>query len=77
MASNAPAVSTWREQDGCFQETVLEDGNEGSNVRQIVAAVILIVALIGAGLWITGAMRGAARIQDCVAAGRTNCAPIR
>ena len=56
---------------------MLEDGNEGGNMRQIVAIVILLAALIGGGLWLTGAMRGAARIQDCVSAGRSNCAPIR
>ncbi len=55
-----------------------DDRNEGaSNLRQIVAAIILLAALLAAGLWLTGAMRQSASIQDCVAAGRTNCAPIR
>ena len=54
-----------------------EDEEGGTPVRQIVAAVVLLVALVAAGWWLTGALRGAATIQDCVAAGRTNCAPIK
>jgi len=34
--------------------------------------VVLIVAVI----FIMNRLSGAARIQDCVASGRTNCAPI-
>lgn len=44
--------------------------------RQLVAAVVAIALLLAAGLWLTGALRGTAQIQDCVAAGRSNCAPI-
>ena len=44
--------------------------------RQLIAAVILLALLLGGGLWLTGALRGAAAIQDCAASGRTNCAPI-
>ena len=51
------------------------DGRSGSG-RQIVAAVVLLAVLVMVGLWLTGAMRGAASIQDCVASGRTNCAPV-
>ncbi len=46
-------------------------------IRQIVAVLILLVLLVGGGLWLTHALRGAATIQDCVSAGRTNCAPIQ
>jgi hypothetical protein len=53
------------------------DENEGGNPRQIIAAVILLAALVGIGLWLSGTLRGASSIQDCVASGRTNCAPIR
>lgn len=56
-------------------EGVLADGNESR--RGLIAAVIVLVALIAAGLWLSGALRGTAAIQDCVAGGRTNCAPIR
>ena len=53
-----------------------EDQDHG-RIRQIVAVLVVLAVLVGGGLWLTGALRGAATIQDCVAAGRTNCAPIR
>lgn len=54
----------------------MSEGQDNSSTRQIVAAVLLLLVLIGGGLWLTRALRGAATIQDCVSAGRTNCAPI-
>ena len=78
MASIASGLSTRREQARRFTEAVLNDGNEGGGSgRQIVAVVLLLAALLAAGLWVTGALRGTAAIQDCVAAGRTNCAPVQ
>ncbi len=53
-----------------------EDQDPG-RIRQIVAAVIVLAILVGGSLWLTGALRGTTAIQDCVASGRTNCAPIR
>jgi hypothetical protein len=53
-----------------------QDDGPGSNVRQIVAALILLAGLVVVGLWLSGTLRSAAQIQDCVAGGRTNCAPI-
>jgi len=54
----------------------MSEGQERGSARQVVAALILLAVLIGGGLWLTRALRGAATIQDCVSAGRTNCAPI-
>ncbi len=56
-------------------ETETEAG--GSNVRQLVAALILLAVLLGGGLWLTGALRRTGSIQDCAMSGRTNCAPIK
>jgi len=56
---------------------MLSEGHDPPPVRQIAAALILLVVLVGGGLWLTRALRGAATIQDCVSAGRTNCAPIQ
>lgn len=54
------------------------DGDaDGPNWRGIAAAVILLACLVGGGLWLAQALRGAARVQDCVAAGRSNCAPVQ
>ena len=54
-----------------------EDSGKSGAARQIVAAIIVLAVLVGVGLWLTGAIRGNSQIQDCVASGRTNCAPIR
>ena len=57
----------------------MSDGDhepEGGSARQIIAAVIALVLLVLVGLWLTGTLRGTAQMQDCVASGRTNCAPI-
>ena len=63
--------------DETWQTECSMDEPNGGNARQIIAAAILLAALIGIGLWLSGTLRGAASIQDCVASGRTNCAPIR
>jgi F0F1-type ATP synthase assembly protein I len=41
-----------------------------------VVGLLLIVGLIVAVLFIMRQLQHAAAIQDCVASGRTNCAPI-
>jgi hypothetical protein len=41
-----------------------------------VAVVLVVVVLIGAGVWMANAILEMRRIQDCVMAGRRNCAPI-
>ncbi len=53
-----------------------DNGSDPGRTRQLVAAVLVIVALLAVGLWLAGALRGNSAIQDCVAAGRTNCAPV-
>lgn len=45
--------------------------------RGALIALLVIAALIGGGLWLSHVLGGAADVQDCMAAGRTNCAPIR
>lgn len=52
---------------------MLEQGNGPG--RQL-AAVMVIALIVVIGLFLSGALRGSAAIQDCVAAGRTNCAPL-
>jgi type IV secretory pathway VirB2 component (pilin) len=44
--------------------------------RGPIAALIVVVLVVAAGLWLSQHLRANARIQDCVMAGRTNCAPI-
>jgi hypothetical protein len=52
-----------------------QDDEPGSPLRPM-AGLLLIAALIVAVLFVIRELRSAARIQDCVASGRTNCAPI-
>ncbi len=52
------------------------DDDRPPNRRGTVATVLVIAALVLAGLWIGGALRHTTAIQDCVMAGRSNCAPI-
>jgi hypothetical protein len=52
-----------------------EDGPRGGALRAVVG-LGLIVALIVGVLLIMQQLRHAAAIQDCVASGRSNCAPI-
>ena len=41
-----------------------------------LAIVLVVVVLIGAGVWMANAILEMRRIQDCVMAGRRNCAQI-
>lgn len=56
---------------------MLDEGDDPGRGRQLFAAILVLVALVAAGLWLSGVLRGTAQIQDCVAAGRSNCAPVR
>ncbi len=59
-----------------FWRMVLDEGDDPGRKRQLIASVLVIAVLLLAGLWLTGALRSGSAIQDCVAAGRTNCAPV-
>jgi hypothetical protein len=77
MALRRSALSTARTGDVVIWRLVLSEGDDPGRVRQLVAAVVVIMVLIAAGLWLAGALRSTGQIQDCVASGRTNCAPVR
>ena len=53
-----------------------ERGPPEPSPRRALVGLLAIVALIVAVLFIMHRLNQAARIQDCVASGRTNCAPI-
>lgn len=54
----------------------MPDDDPGGGPLRAVAGLGLIVVLIVGVLFVMGQLRHAATIQDCVASGRTNCAPI-
>ncbi len=59
-----------------FGRQVLDSGNDPGSRRGVIAALLLLAAMVAGGVWLTGALRNAGRIQDCVQQGRSNCAPI-
>lgn len=48
---------------------------DGSN-RGRLAALLVVVVLVLGGIWLEQRLSASSKIQDCVMAGRTNCAPI-
>ena len=49
--------------------------DRSSSSRSAVGALVLLVVLVVAGLWIIDALRQTDALQDCVLQGRTNCMP--
>ena len=43
--------------------------------RGPIAVLVILAVLLAAGLYISHRLHDAAKIQDCVASGRSNCAP--
>ena len=53
------------------------DDRDGDRPRSsAVIALILVLALVVAGVWLVQALRKQSRLEDCLMSGRTNCAPI-
>jgi len=52
-----------------------EDEEKRSPLRAVVGLGLILVLILGV-LFIMQQLRHASAIQDCVASGRTNCAPI-
>lgn len=55
---------------------MLNESHDPGPRRQTIAALVLLLLLVLGGWWLSRTLRAAAVIQDCVAAGRTNCAPV-
>jgi len=45
--------------------------------RGPLIALLLVVALVAGGIWLSKTLHGVGKIQDCVMAGRNNCAPVQ
>lgn len=52
------------------------DDAEGGGRGALIALAVVVLLVLG-GLWLMRVLGGAATVQDCLASGRTNCAPIR
>jgi len=44
--------------------------------RGALAALLLVIVLAGAFMFVMHRLNQAGQLQDCIASGRTNCAPI-
>ena len=53
-----------------------DEPDRRSPLRAAVGLGLLLALILGA-LFVVEQLRHAATIQDCVASGRTNCAPVR
>ena len=52
------------------------DDDGAAPPRSALIALIVIALLVVGGLWLAHTLRGVGRLQDCVMAGRSNCAPV-
>jgi hypothetical protein len=56
-------------------EMTPEDDERDRKLTNIVLLVFFVV-VVGAGVWLANALVDQRRIDDCLAQGRRNCAPI-
>jgi len=52
-----------------------EDDPENSRKTALIA-VVVVLALVGCGLWLSRALTASGKLEDCLMAGRRNCLPI-
>ena len=52
-----------------------QNEQKGSPLRAVVGLGLIVMLILGV-LFVMQQLRHASAIQDCVASGRTNCAPI-
>jgi hypothetical protein len=57
------------------KDAMAEDEQKSSPLRAVVGLGLIVVLILGV-LFVMQQLRHASAIQDCVASGRTNCAPI-
>jgi hypothetical protein len=53
-----------------------DDDDDHSSRAAAVIGLLVIVALVVIGLFVTEKLRATSRLQDCVMSGRTNCSPV-
>jgi hypothetical protein len=51
--------------------------DEPQSNRGALIALLVVAALVLGGLYLSHVLGSAADTQDCVASGRTNCAPLK
>ena len=54
----------------------MSDDPDGGSRGRALAGLVVIVLILVAVVFVIGRLRQSAQMQDCLALGRTNCAPI-
>ncbi len=52
------------------------DAGDNDSRRPAVVGLIVVAVLVVAAYYLVMSLRDSGRMQDCLASGRTNCAPI-
>lgn len=58
------------------QARTADDGEDRVRMRQNVAAMVVIVAIVGLGCWLMESLHYYSRLQACIEAGHRNCLPL-
>ncbi len=53
-----------------------DDRDDDPPPRGALIALVVVAVLVAGGLWLVHVLGEAGRVQDCFAAGRSNCAPV-
>jgi hypothetical protein len=53
------------------------DGEDRLRMRQNLAAFLVIVAIVTAGIWLMASLEYYSRLQSCMIAGHRNCMPLQ
>jgi hypothetical protein len=63
---------------GEHEQPTSEENVESESDRRLgnVVLLLLLAVLVGGGIWLTNAMLEQRTLDDCLAQGRRNCAPI-
>ena len=53
-----------------------DDGEGAGSRRGALAGLVIVLLIIVAVVFVMARLRESGRMQDCLASGRTNCAPV-
>jgi hypothetical protein len=53
-----------------------DSADDGPSRRGPLIALIVVVVLVAGGIWLSRTLHESGKLQDCVMAGRSNCAPV-